>query len=737
MASLPGRPTSLVATADQWSRTTRADTTVDPVDGALTLTWDDPAPASSPVGSCPARGLAADRLCRVYRLGAHWVDRLIVGPTASGLDYATLPNPVRIIGAVADPGVPGPDFASGAPSALGDPLGIAIDDDDRLFLADAGTRSIAVVDLWSHRLLRAIATSSSDHPARFPMGVAAAGVSVYVTVREPAGLLRLTAFRGPVEVALPASVDDLPAGAEPSRVAVLPDGRPVVLFHDRDGSGWLVVDGAPPRALGSASDIVVDASGAVVVAPCASPDGTASLHRYVVAADGWSRVFPLDATGYDGGGLVLTRDGRVGYFTASGFRLAVIGAVTYRSEGRCVTYRLDSGVPRNRWGRAFIEACIPPATTCEIGAFATDDDDVVAPLPVTPEAGGSTTGPVHRRPEPSTPWWRPQDRSDAPAVGQHDTYEAPIDTPPGRYLWVTLRLTGNGRRTPRVREMRIERQGHTLMRRLPSVYSSEERQAEFLQRYLATFDGAIYDLDLRARCRDLLVNAHATPIEALDWLASFVGLALDERWAANARRQLVAEIVALYRLRGTVWALSRYIEIFLAGAHATARDRPWVSPVIIEHFRLRGSGGPVVGADPSLSSRSVVGAGFRVGGAVGELGSRPIDPSQTVTSSFAGTAHRFSVLIPRPLSAEEAAAIRHILDMERPAHTAFELCTVDAGLRVGTGLHLGISSIVGPTGAFEAAIADLSLLGRGALLGGASTGLAVEAGRVGTTTRIG
>src|SRR5207342_344772 len=83
----------------------------------------------------------------------------------------------------------------------------------------------------------------------------------------------------------------------------------------------------------------------------------------------------------------------------------------------------------------------------------------------------------------------------------------------------------------RVREMRIERQGHTLMRRLPSVYSSEERQAEFLQRYLATFDGAIYDLDLRARCRDLLVNAHATPIEALDWLASFVGLALDERWA--------------------------------------------------------------------------------------------------------------------------------------------------------------------------------------------------------------
>ena len=275
------------------------------------------------------------------------------------------------------------------------------------------------------------------------------------------------------------------------------------------------------------------------------------------------------------------------------------------------------------------------------------------------------------------------------------------------------------------------------MRRLPALFAEDRDQADFLHGYLAMLDGILYDLDLRARCRDILVDPHGTPAEALDWLASFFGLVLDGRWAEAARRQLVAEIVALYRLRGTVWALGRYIEIFLAGARAGEPGLIGVSPVIIEHFRLRGVGGALLGGDPSLSSRSVVGAGLRVGGRVGELASRPLDPDDTATSVFSSHAHRFTVLIPRPLAGEEEAAIRHVLDTERPAHTAYDLCTVDAGMRVGNGLHLGISSIVGPTGAFEHAIAGRTLLGRRSILGPPSSGVAVSAARVGTSARVG
>jgi hypothetical protein len=58
-------------------------------------------------------------------------------------------------------------------------------------------------------------------------------------------------------------------------------------------------------------------------------------------------------------------------------------------------------------------------------------------------------------------------------------------------------------------------------------------------------------------------------------------------------------------------------------------------------------------------------------------------------------AHRFSVLIPASLTEEQLDVVRRILEVHRPAHTIFDVCTVGAGMRVGRGLHVGISSMVG------------------------------------------
>lgn len=754
-----GRPASLVATCDQWVRATHTDTAVDGADGVLTLTWTTAPPPRPGAGLCRARGLATDRLCRIYRLVPGAVERLVVGPTGDGLDYASLPAPVVIMGRRPVPSPPsGADFAASEAGPELDLVGIALDADDRLFVADAATRTVSVTDLWSRRLLRSVPVATPEHPARTPVGLAACGGPVTVAVRNPAGLLRLSATRGPAELDLPAAYDDLAdqqRGLEPLRVAVLHDRTPVLLVRAASGDCWLLAGARAPQSVGAASDIVVDAEGAVVVAPCAADDGRRSvLRRWAPTATGWTRTTPLDAAGYDGGGLVVTPDARTGYFTAAGFRLAVRTPVTYATKGSCTTYRLDSGTPRNRWGRVLIEACVPDGTAVTVATTTSDDDDLapvphVAPSPAHCEPAGPgtpplvpavldavpmtpTTQPVHRRPDPVTPWWR------RPPGGAHDdTFEAPVLAPPGRYLWVTLHLTGNGRRTPRVREVRIEQTSHTLMRRLPAVFSADREQGEFLHRYLASLEGLLHDLDLRARCRDLLVDPHGTPAEALDWLASFVGLVLDDRWAENARRQLVAEIVPLYRRRGTPGALRRYLEIFLAGDRATDPTAATPSPVLLEHYRLRGVGGPLLGGDPGLTTRSVVGAGFRVGGTVGELGSRPLDPASSATSSFATSAHRFTVLVPRPLGAEEEAAMRRVLDTERPAHTIYDLCTVEAGMRVGSGLHLGISSLVGPTGAFDLAVTGHSVLGRRSVLGPASGGVAVEANRLDTTARVG
>ena len=86
---------------------------------------------------------------------------------------------------------------------------------------------------------------------------------------------------------------------------------------------------------------------------------------------------------------------------------------------------------------------------------------------------------------------------------------------------------------------------------------------------------------------------------------------------------------------------------------------------------------------------------------------------------------------------QRGVAVRQVLDSERPAHTAYELCTVDAGMRLGRGLHLALTSVIGPTGGLRPAYVGAGAADRDLILGGPSTGLAVEGSRLDVGARIG
>jgi len=299
------------------------------------------------------------------------------------------------------------------------------------------------------------------------------------------------------------------------------------------------------------------------------------------------------------------------------------------------------------------------------------------------------------------------------AVGAHDafeTYEAPVLAAPGRFLWVTLELHGTGRASPRVRSLRAEHPSHDLLRRLPKTFSRDERIAAFLRRYLSLFDGALGELESRADARAILLDPHAAPEEVLPWLASFLGLALDERWPLPARRQLIAETPQLWRARGTVAGLSRFLELYLGRA-----------PVIVEHYRLRGLGGALLTDEQSsLFAGAVVGANLRVGGAVGRPGDEPL--SGDAASAFETHAHRFTVLVPGVLDVNGMDVVRDVLEAHRPAHTVVEICTVASGMRVGIGLHVGLLAAIGRTGGFRTLQLGASRVGRDGIVGRPAAG---------------
>jgi phage tail-like protein len=633
-----------------------------------------------------------------------------------------------------------------APS-LAQPSALAVDANDRLFVAETGARRILVYDLWSRRLLRRLGMGIFGSPAPRPIDLAAQGSLVWALLDGPPRLISFEARRDPAEVASPIDL----TGAV--RLAVAPGSDAgdlnalYALVRGADGISATVVPfdtRLPSVQVPRATDLEFDGSGALVVAR--SPGEDFVRFRLRLSPSGGTgtveSLTPLKARGYDGAGIVRQPDGNIGYWSPWGFRTAVAARVRYVQSGRVTTYRLDSGAYQTTWGRLFIDACIPEGTSIRVRSVTVDEMPEGATIPQDAPANIPVPNPPH--PE-QTPPMLPAEFKDDPVTGllhrretgrelpwvqiapddRFETYEAPIIAPPGRYLWVTLELRGDTARTPRVRSLRAEHPSHDWVQRIPKTFSTDADVGDFLRRYLAMFDGTLSELEARSTFRLALIDPKAAPPELLPWLASFFGLVIDERFPEAARRTLIAEIVDLFRYRGTIHGLRRFLEIYLG-----------VPIQIIERFRLRGVGARLSASpQPDAPARSVIGGGFRVGGPVGT--GEPTTPEPHIGDAFRASAHRFTVLIAGSLTTDQRSVVESILQMHRPAHTLYDYCTVDAGMRVGLGLLVEISSMIGRTGGFSTAQIGNATIGRDSIIGRPSLGTMLDGKPLGEGTRVG
>ncbi len=338
------------------------------------------------------------------------------------------------------------------------------------------------------------------------------------------------------------------------------------------------------------------------------------------------------------------------------------------TSGQLLSHAIDSGLPRCRWHRVRVEAEVPAGTSVAV-AVASSETATPAGAPAGPAGWeGCPVGIPH-----------PADWQQVPP-GVQDFL---VDRPPGQYLHVRLRLTGDGTATPTVRRVRLDFPRVSSAELLPPVYLQEVAADDFTERFMSLFDASLEELDRAVERYPALLAAGDVPVEVLPWLGGLLGLAFDPGWDAATRRELLAAAPALYRRRGTPWALREAIRIVFKAEpviHELAGDRSWAA--LDGRSRLRSA---------RLFGRSA--ARFQLGGSA--LSGAPLrgfgNPDD---DPLTAQANRFRVLLPpargRPTPDREALA--RLVERQAPAHTVAEVRLGGRGFVVGTWSAVGIDT---------------------------------------------
>jgi phage tail-like protein len=438
-------------------------------------------------------------------------------------------------------------------------------------------------------------------------------------------------------VSLDASV--LLAASDPVAIESLPDGRVIILDAPSDtisgvprfSTVWLyqlatLVSSATTESLSimlefnNQDGFALVGHDFVFIAQHTDSKGSHIPDRIYITATNGDQTFAFNLVLDPHAGLrLLAQDVYLPMRLFNGKALAAVGADLYydfrdtwvklvaqkrhlyAAEATLMTEPFDGDEPDCVWHRLMLDGCLPPETAIEVwsrtGNQRTDLDD--APWLQEP--------PLCRRSNGSELPWLPQ-----PGRPNTGTWELLFQRAEGRFLQLQLRLSGNGRSTPRLRALRAYYPRFSYLKNyLPSLYREDRLSASFLDRFLANIEGTFTAIEDKIAAVQMLFDLQTAPADTLDWLAGWFGLVLDSTWDEARRRLLIRHAMDFFQWRGTIRGLVMGLrlafeenpgpEMFTdAGAQSACARRFRV----VEKFRTRRTPGLLLGAAAITNSSS-------------------------------------------------------------------------------------------------------------------------------------
>ncbi len=280
------------------------------------------------------------------------------------------------------------------------------------------------------------------------------------------------------------------------------------------------------------------------------------------------------------------------------------------------------------------------------------------------------------------------------------SFTALVRSRPGQFLRLRLELTGDGRRSPQVRRLKVIYPRDAYLRYLPAEFQRDEPSRLFLEHYLALVQTEWDAIEARVADFAALADPRAVADEQLPFLAAWLGLPLEGEWSAEQQRRLLIAAPSIMARRGTAAGLRAYLRVYLENMTGLTAAQQGAYPVIIEGFRQRARAtlpaGDGLAAGLPLWSPAAVGRlqldVFATEGEVALIATN--DPARDL---YHAHAHRFTVVVPAAWVRDAAAErlLRRAIDAEKPAHTAYELRLLPSRLVVGGQSTVGVDTIVG------------------------------------------
>ncbi|HEU4621364.1 MAG TPA: phage tail protein [Burkholderiaceae bacterium] len=414
---------------------------------------------------------------------------------------------------------------------------------------------------------------------------------------------------------------------------------------------------------------------------------------------------------------------------------------------------IDTRNPANVWHRLVVEACVPAGSAMVVW-LAANDGGPPAFAPNDPRARtdwhAHVLGDRRALPQavldalprdtPQAAWM--QDASEVPfgesllgcerEPGRTGVFTALIQRAglavrrlQGPRLWIAVELFGDGRASPELVAVRAH--GGRVSYRdqyLPALYHETTygppadrlgtaTGADFLERFIHLFEHDFTALEDRVALAHLLTDPHACPPDALEWLGTWIGTALEPGTPTERARLMIANAPRLAQTHGTLAGMQLALDIATDGGVTKGRL------VVVEHWRLRRTLATILGADLSDESDPLTSGITQSGNSfVGDslfLGDENVktflalfrdlrvDPKATTLEAkrqrdereaalhalYDGLAFRATVLVHEAVDDDEYGLVRRVAQTRAPAHVLVNIT------RAKYPFIAGVASLIG------------------------------------------